>query len=156
MLLIPVYQRNYNWKIANCEQMFRDIVHVIERKKPHFIGTFVYTYSPAVSSPQEYVIIDEQQRITSIILFAKALYDLSDDADLKSDIRSRFIKHTTGKALRNKCRLHPSKYDIITFEKLMNDEGFDENNFISIEKDSDLYINYLFFLAKKFLTPSFL
>lgn len=146
--IIPVYQRNYDWRKADCQQLLNDIENIIANAKPHFIGTFVYTYDPAVGTPQEYVIIDGQQRITSIILFAKALYDLTDDADLKEDIRSKFIKHTTGRGLKNKCRLRPTEYDRVTFEKLMRDEGFDENNFSDTEKSSAMYRNYLFFREK--------
>ena len=148
-LVIPVYQRNYDWKITNCEQLFNDMVRVITNKKPHFIGTFVYQYDAAVvGAPQEYVIIDGQQRITSIILFAKALYDLTADEDLKEDIRSNFLRHTTGRGLRNKCRLRPTEYDRATFEKLMADDGFDENNFSADEKSSAMYRNYDFFHKK--------
>lgn len=146
-LVIPVYQRNYDWKEENCKQLFDDIVRIVKNKKPHFIGTFVYQYDPVVGALQEYVIIDGQQRITSIILFAKALYDLIDDDDLKEDIRSKFIKHTTGRGLRNKCRLNPTEYDRDTFEKIMADT-FDENNFTTDEKSSMLYRNYLFFRNK--------
>ena len=147
ILVIPVYQRNYDWKTSNCEQLFDDIARIIETGKPHFIGTFVYQYKPTLKAPQEYVIIDGQQRITSIILFAKALYDLTDDEELKTDIKAKFLKHTTGRALKNKCRLQPTDYDRQTFEKLMTDT-FDENNFSADEKNSVLYRNYLFFREK--------
>ena len=147
ILVIPVYQRNYDWKTVNCEQLFDDIARIIETGKPHFIGTFVYQYKPTLKAPQEYVIIDGQQRITSIILFAKALYDLTDDEELKTDIKAKFLKHTTGRALKNKCRLQPTDYDRQTFEKLMTDT-FDENNFTPQEKNSVLYRNYLFFREK--------
>lgn len=147
-LVIPVYQRNYDWRQIDCDRLFNDISNIIINSKPHFIGTFVYTYDPSVGAPQEYIIIDGQQRITSIILFAKAIYDLTDDADLKEDIRSKFIKHTTGKYIKNKCRLRPTEYDRATFEKLMRDEGFDENNFTIQEKSSAMYRNYIFFRKK--------
>ena len=146
--VIPVYQRNYDWRQIDCDRLFNDISNIITNSKPHFIGTFVYTYDPSVGAPQEYIIIDGQQRITSIILFAKALYDLTEDTDLKEDIRSKFIKHTTGKYLKNKCRLRPTEYDRVTFEKLMTDDAFDENNFTIQEKSSALYRNYVFFRKK--------
>ena len=148
--VIPVYQRNYDWRQVDCDRLFSDILNIIINSKPHFIGTFVYTYDPAVGAPQEYIIIDGQQRITSIILFAKALYDLTEETDLKEDIRSKFIKHTTGRGLKNKCRLRPTEYDRATFEKLMSDDVFDEKNFTIQEKSSALYRNYDFF-RKKFL-----
>lgn len=148
-LVIPVYQRNYDWRKANCEQLFNDIVGIIKNKKPHFIGTFVYQHEVAgVGAPQEYIIIDGQQRITSIILFAKALYDLNEDEDLRNDMRAKFIKHTTGKNIRNKCRLRPNEFDRATFEKLMADDGFDESDFSEPEKNSPMYLNYRFFCEK--------
>jgi len=145
-LVIPVYQRNYDWKKANCEQLFDDIEIIAQNGKEHFIGTFVYLYKPAAGIFQEFIIIDGQQRITSIILFAKALYDLTDDDSLKDDIQSTFLKHSKG-SLKGKCKLHPTEYDCATFEKLMAD-NFDENNFTPDEKSSALYRNYLFFTEK--------
>lgn len=145
--VIPVYQRNYDWKVENCEQLFDDITNIIRNNKPHFIGTFVYQEIAGADIFRELVIIDGQQRITSIILFAKALYDLSDDEDLKDDIHSTFIKHSKGE-LKNKCKLRPTEYDRATFEKLMADDGFDEDNFSVDEKSSAMYRNYVFFRKK--------
>lgn len=148
-LVIPVYQRNYDWKVENCARLFEDILTVIKNNASHFIGTFVYQQMPVGGASQEYIIIDGQQRIASIILFAKALHDLIDDDDLREDIRSKFIRHTTGRGLRNKCRLRPTEYDSATFDKLMSDAAFDENKFTDDEKKSSaMYKNYRFFRDK--------
>ena len=141
--VIPVYQRNYDWRAVNCEQLFEDLVRIIETDKPHFIGTFVYLENAGADIFRDLIIIDGQQRITSIILFAKALYDLSDNEDLRDDIHSTFIKHSKGE-LKGKCKLRPTEYDSKLFEKLMADE-FDESNFSADEKDSTLYRNYQLF-----------
>lgn len=143
-LVIPVYQRNYDWQTANCRRLFDDITEIVRGNREHFIGTFVYQHKPSAGIFQEFVIIDGQQRITSIVLFAKALYDSTDNADLKADIRSTFIKHSRGE-LKGKCKLRPTEYDRATFEKLMNDDIFDENNFTADEKNSAMYINYVLF-----------
>ena len=145
--VIPVYQRDYKWKITHCEQLFNDIVQIIENGKPHFIGTFVYQETAGADIFRELVIIDGQQRITSIILFVKVLYDLTYDTELKDDIYSTFIKHSRGE-LKGKCKLRPTEYDRDTFEKLMADDGFDENNFSGEEKKSAMYCNYRFFQNK--------
>lgn len=35
--IIPVYQRNYDWKIENCKQLFDDLVKVVKQnRKSHF------------------------------------------------------------------------------------------------------------------------
>lgn len=67
-LVIPVYQRNYDWRKIDCEQLFWDLEVIAKNGKDHFIGTFVYEHKPAAGIFQEFVIIDGQQRITSIIL----------------------------------------------------------------------------------------
>ena len=151
-LVIPVYQRNYDWKTTNCEQLFNDLTRIVENGKDHFIGTFVYQHKPSAGIFQEFIIIDGQQRITSIILFAKAIYDLTDDEDLKEDIHATFIKHGKGE-LKGKCKLRPTEYDRSTFEKLMTDDVFDENNFAGDEKKSAMYRNYLFFREKLYESP---
>ena len=142
--VIPVYQRNYDWKTTNCEQLFDDIVRIIENGKAHFIGTFVYLENSGADIFRELTIIDGQQRITSLILFVRALYDLTDDEDLKDDIHSTFIKHSKGEQ-KGKCKLRPNEFDRDIFEKLMSDIPFDENNFSGQEKNSAMYRNYIFF-----------
>lgn len=148
-LIIPVYQRNYDWKIENCAQLFDDI-EIIARSgksgKPHFIGTFVYLYNPTAYIFQEFIIIDGQQRITSIMLLAKAIYDLTEEVNLRKDIISTFLKHDDDES-EYKYKLCPNEYDRATFEKLMADK-FDENDFTPQEKNSALYTNYFFFRKK--------
>ncbi len=67
--VIPVYQRNYDWKKNNCEKLFADVENIVKTGKSHFLGTVV-----CQSVDGEYIIIDGQQRIASVILLAKALY----------------------------------------------------------------------------------
>ena len=35
---IPVYQRNYDWKIEHCEQLFQDLERIILNSENHFIN----------------------------------------------------------------------------------------------------------------------
>ena len=37
--VIPVYQRNYDWRIENCKQLFDDILKITNSDEYHFIGT---------------------------------------------------------------------------------------------------------------------
>lgn len=146
---IPVYQRKYDWQKEQCRQLFDDIERIILTEKFHFLGTFVYQKKsvPGSNNFDEYVVIDGQQRITTIILLAKALHEIIDDDD-REEIFSTFIKHTKGKGMKNKCKLKPTEYDLPVFEKLMNYEKFDGNNFDDTEKSSMLYQNYIFFRQK--------
>lgn len=142
-LIIPVYQRNYNWKKSNCEKLFTDVENIVKTGNPHFLGTIV-CQSIDNGYYSDNIIIDGQQRITSVILLAKALYETISDSDIKESINDFFIKHSTG-ALKNQLRLKPSEYDRAVFEKIMSTDSV---TFSESEKLSALYINYEFFKEK--------
>lgn len=70
-LIIPVYQRNYDWKKENCRRLIDDLVTLhVEGKQTHFFGSIVV--KPGDYS-QEIIIIDGQQRITTISLLILAM-----------------------------------------------------------------------------------
>ena len=93
--IIPVYQRPYSWKKKNCEQLLKDLKEVYERKhQSHFFGSVVYV-SENNGSCQEFIIIDGQQRITtvSMLLLAIRNYVLKHpELDVKS-INTKKIKN---------------------------------------------------------------
>ena len=64
--IIPVYQRNYDWKIENCKQLYDDLIQVIKNNsKTHFFGSIVSVYEPSGRNT-EFLIIDGQQRLTTM------------------------------------------------------------------------------------------
>ena len=74
--VIPVYQRNYDWKIDNCRQLFDDLVKVVKNKRhSHFFGSIVSSYQPN-GRYTEYLVIDGQQRLTTVSLLLLAMYNL--------------------------------------------------------------------------------
>ena len=136
---IPVYQRNYDWKKSHCEQLLADLEELIKNTKPeHFIGTVVYQENKT-NDFTEQIIIDGQQRITSVILLAKAVYDLSKEEQLRDQTYQAFIKNTK---YDTEFKLRPSKFDRETFRKLMDNETFDDM------ETSFIYLNYKFFKEK--------
>lgn len=64
--VIPVYQRNYDWKEDNCRQLLDDIIEVgkapKEANKVHFIGSIVYVCNSVCTTEdiKKFVIIDGQ------------------------------------------------------------------------------------------------
>ena len=71
--IIPVYQRAYSWKKANCEMLFNDLLAVYQNKyQSHFFGSIVYVEND-VGGCNEYVVIDGQQRITTVSLLLLAI-----------------------------------------------------------------------------------
>lgn len=72
--VIPVYQRPYSWKKANCELLIKDLLNLSKRNDDatHFFGSIVYVVNN-IGSCNEYIIIDGQQRITTISLLLLAI-----------------------------------------------------------------------------------
>ena len=83
--VIPVYQRNYDWKKEQCKQLYDDLVSMIRNKyKTHFFGTIVSIYNDDARN-REYLIIDGQQRTTTISLLLLAIYNLLASVRLSSN-----------------------------------------------------------------------
>lgn len=65
---IPVYQRNYDWSKSNCNRLLDDIYGIMQNGDKHFLGTIVFMAAKSGGfALQEYVIIDGQQRLTTLI-----------------------------------------------------------------------------------------
>jgi uncharacterized protein with ParB-like and HNH nuclease domain len=75
--IIPVYQRIYSWGQAQCERLWSDIIDMHRLKKSgHFIGTIVNVAERMVPvGIQEFMIIDGQQRLTTLSILLLALRD---------------------------------------------------------------------------------
>lgn len=141
---IPVYQRNYDWKVDECKRLFQDIEKIALNNfsTDHFLGTVVYVTSKQQPNYTEYVLIDGQQRITSIMLLLKALYDAIQNEELKEDIlESYLINKRAPEKLR--IKLKPIESDMQAYENVLND-GVDLYN--EAEKNNNnICNNYILF-----------
>ncbi|MFM1723911.1 DUF262 domain-containing protein [Rhodococcus sp. PAM 2766] len=121
-LLIPVYQRNYDWKLKHCARLFDDLVDIIRQdRETHFFGAIVG--HPETSFT--YVVIDGQQRLTTSSLLMLALVHsledgaaTSEDANLAATIRDSYLlirdKHDAVK-----FKLKPVKNDNDAYSRLL-------------------------------------
>ena len=76
--VIPVYQRRYSWGDRQCEKLWNDMYDVYKKgKRNHFIGSIV-TVAETVSAMglNKYLIIDGQQRMTTLSLLMIAMRDI--------------------------------------------------------------------------------
>lgn len=137
---IPVYQRNYDWDTDNCKQLFQDIETISISKKDHFIGSIVYISIGTATEPY-YNIIDGQQRITSVMLFLKALHDASDDIRFKKQVRHGFLINI-GLDDAPKMKLKQIESDRSVYEKIILQDDFNEDSFSDDERASNVYRNY--------------
>lgn len=83
--VIPIYQRNYSWTEKECRQLWKDIVRCGESEHIpiHFIGSVVYVESGQyqVTTQSSLLVIDGQQRLTSITLLLAALAETIGDTE---------------------------------------------------------------------------
>ncbi|MFA7172719.1 MAG: DUF262 and DUF1524 domain-containing protein [Kiritimatiellia bacterium] len=74
--IIPIFQRTYSWEESHCEQLWNDIIRVGSHSDldSHFIGSAVYIPEQETSAAiSRWLVIDGQQRITTITLLLLAL-----------------------------------------------------------------------------------
>ncbi|EQL63082.1 hypothetical protein N406_08030 [Helicobacter pylori FD577] len=92
--VIPVYQRVYSWEKEQCKQLWDDIVKMggsdqIER---HFIGPIVFVHDGTYStSHNELLIVDGQQRLTTITLLLIALRNHLSDGVKRKEIENHYL-----------------------------------------------------------------
>ncbi len=95
--IIPIYQRTYSWMKKECSQLWNDLIRVAGNKETpaHFIGSIVYIESgiyQAAGVPQ-LLVIDGQQRLTTISLLLYALGEAIEKSGQKTDITRRKINN---------------------------------------------------------------
>ncbi|GAA7370076.1 hypothetical protein BD0134_12870 [Helicobacter pylori] len=82
--VIPIYQRVYSWEKEHCKQLWDDIIKTggNDQIEGHFIGSIVFVHDGIyTTSHNELLIIDGQQRLTTITLLFIALRDHLNDED---------------------------------------------------------------------------
>lgn len=144
---IPVYQRNYTWEEENCEKLLQDIVGISQNKKTHFMGSITYILhhiddEKSLRKLQEFVIIDGQQRVTTIMLLLKAIETKIPNEEVKKEIDN--LLNLSGQ----KLRLKPIKSDKEAFDLVMQNRSHEiqgvshiRNNYKFFTKELDNYIS---------------
>lgn len=82
--VIPIYQRVYSWGKEHCEQLWDDIIKTggNDQMNGHFIGSIVFVHDGIYTTNyNELLVIDGQQRLTTITLLFIALRDHLNDED---------------------------------------------------------------------------
>lgn len=145
--IIPVYQRNYDWKTENCKQLFDDLIKVIKNnRRSHFFGSLVSVYEPSGRNT-EFLVIDGQQRLTTVSLLFLAMYNLINnnaivpqDASLGKQIYEDFLVDKY-QPQDTRIKLKPVKNDQKAFGKLF--DSVDEHI-----RESNLTANYNYFYER--------
>lgn len=136
---IPVYQRNYDWSESNCNRLLDDIYDIMQSGDKHFLGTIVFMAAKSGGfALQEYIIIDGQQRLTTLMLILKALSVVAESVgdDCYHEIEEQYL-HNKYCDEEFKVKLKPIKSDNNQFLLLL------ENKIDEMDEDTHIYHNFM-------------
>ena len=144
--IIPVYQRNYDWRIENCKQLFDDLITVIRKQRnSHFFGSIVSVHNDG--SYNEFLVIDGQQRLTTISLLLLAMYNLMKanvvvpvQGNLADKIYKTYLIDEWQED-ETRIKLKPVKNDKKAFDSLFKESS-------KYIQESNLTVNYNYFYSR--------
>lgn len=95
--VIPIYQRTYSWGESECRQLWDDILRAGRSDKisVHFVGSVVYVEEGlfAVMNQPPLLVIDGQQRLTTVTLLIEALARALGDTEPLEGFSARKLRH---------------------------------------------------------------
>ena len=90
---IPVYQRAYSWRIENWSVFLNDLLEQVDRENEYSYGNLLLE---TIKKDFEYEVIDGQQRLTTLVIFMRSLYNVLVEKNASEeqlvDIEEFFIK----------------------------------------------------------------
>lgn len=99
---IPEYQRFYSWSNSHWDDLWNDLLNIVDEDRDHYMGTVICKDEQKAIETEEYTdnyreygIVDGQQRFTTLVLLVKAIvsdYDSIDPEKLSEDARNRYEK----------------------------------------------------------------
>ncbi|MCR5265531.1 MAG: DUF262 domain-containing HNH endonuclease family protein [Cyanobacteria bacterium RUI128] len=149
---IPPYQRNYEWTDEQCEVFLNDVIKTYKLNDSgdtaeHFFGCITYFQTKSVfGQPNKLVLIDGQQRITTVMLFLAALRDIfnTNEDELGHFIDSKYLKNDNVKGdTEYKIKLKQVETDWAVYSNIILSKQLNEK-----EKNSSIYRNYQYFKNK--------
>ncbi len=138
-LVVPIYQREYKWtKMKSVKIWWLDIKKLFDNKNgSHFAGFIIYNTQSKTYDQNELLIIDGQQRLTTMFLILKCILDLFKEDKEKDDFKFKYLfKQEKGEI---KLRLKEANSNSMIFSKIMNDIELNED-----ELKSNIYCVFKF------------
>ena len=128
--LIPVFQRDYSWTEAECEQLWRDVLEIASDAagRGHFLGSVVYISTGDSSAAfTRWLLIDGQQRVTTLTLLLAALRDHivasgwsgTEDGPTAKRVEAYFLKNVEEEGSR-RPKLVLRRQDQATLEAILD------------------------------------
>lgn len=146
--IIPIYQRAYSWQESECRQLWNDIMRTgrDDAVPAHFIGSIVYIEDSlySVSGHTQLLVIDGQQRVTTVLLVIEALARRlgKDDEPLdgfsETKLRNRYLRDPDESGQRG-YKLLLTETDRDTLLALMDNRDFPDNFSLRLQENFDFF-----------------
>ncbi len=139
--VIPVYQRNYDWTEKHCKVLLNDIIEAGKNRKEHFIGSIVYVNdNKPATSVKELIVVDGQQRLTTIYLIYLRLYNLLPNGNpIKNRIYEQYLINKFAVQPSQKLKLKLTENNNKFLKHLLN------TPITIIKGKSNIIDNYIYF-----------
>lgn len=133
--IVPIFQRNYSWQKNQYEQLWFDILRAskFKEKQNHFIGSIVYIdMGTPAGRPQQLLLIDGQQRLTTISILLCAIKDYVQKFNLETKlinlakIKNQFL-YNSDEIDEDRYKLLLNVQDKETYIKLIDNTIFTVN-----------------------------
>jgi hypothetical protein len=120
MLRIPFFQRTYVWTKDNWEDLLKDLRHT---RKSQFLGSLILKQQRTTSGdPKEVLVVDGQQRLTTLSILLKALYDSFSNGvkeNCKESIRGHLFRKKQPTDSDYLIKIQHSRLDSEAYEKVI-------------------------------------
>ncbi|TQL48212.1 uncharacterized protein DUF1524 [Homoserinimonas aerilata] len=143
-IVVPVYQRQYRWDIGGCEQLLADIRAAADGSAghTHFLGSILSTSNSGDDRSDELILIDGQQRITTIMLLVAALRHTVEEAD--PQLADEFSRVLVSASEPSRTKLRPHREWAQVFESVI----LESRNAGQPLRESRFDDNYAFFRSQ--------
>jgi len=130
--IVPIYQRTYSWTERHCRQLWDDLIHAGSREEvaAHFVGSIVYIEKGiyTVTSQSPLLVIDGQQRLTTISLLLEALARHIGDREP--------VEGFSAKKIRSYYLMNPFEEDNRAYKLLLTEA--DRDTLLAIVRQKEL------------------
>src|SRR5450759_5192726 len=149
---VPLYQRPYTWGEENWKQLWADLLdqyYVLKRgslqsrQSAHFFGSFVLApFNISARSAPNFLVVDGQQRLTTVFLLLAALRDTAAAGDAGEYGRYQgVLVNERARRDEDRPRLVPTQSDRLAFQSIIEGRPQDAG-------ESKIAQTYRYFLAQ--------
>jgi uncharacterized protein with ParB-like and HNH nuclease domain len=147
--VIPVYQRNYDWTNNECKELLNDIIAVETADRgTHFIGSIVFIHEGAYSTSEvkELIIIDGQQRLTTINILYVALYRFAKDNGIQNEadrLHNMFLTNQYVQQESSKLKLKQTDTNSLAFKAIMNATENEFDHYSNVTENFNFFKQFI-------------